>query len=61
MRPDLPGALGDFVGKLVNRPAMRKKALPKGIGESLSAHCVEEFSNLADVLPELYAQFGPAA
>ena len=58
MRPDLPGALGDFVGKLVNRPLIRKQALPKGVGESLSMHCVEEFSNLADILPELYAQFG---
>jgi hypothetical protein len=58
MRPDLPGGLGDFVGKVVNRPAFRKLAMPKGVGESLSLHCVEEFSNLAEILPGLYAQFG---
>ncbi|CAB4874812.1 MAG: hypothetical protein F2799_04760 [Actinobacteria bacterium] len=53
MRPDLPGSLGDLVGKLLNRPVIRKLAMPKGVGQSLSVHCVEEFSNLAELLPEL--------
>ena len=60
MRPDLPSGLGDVVGKLINRPVMRKLAMPKGVGESLSLHCVEEFSNLAEILPELYTEFAPA-
>jgi hypothetical protein len=57
MRPDLPGALGDLAGKLINRPFFRRRALPKGIAEGLSLHCTEEYTHLAEILPELYAQF----
>ena len=60
MRPDLPGAVGDLVGTLINRPVVRKLALPKGVGESLATHCVEEFNHLAVILPELFGQFGPS-
>ncbi|MBU6338083.1 MAG: hypothetical protein KGR19_09785 [Acidobacteria bacterium] len=58
VRPDLPGALGDLAGSLLNRAAVRRRALPADLGPSLSRHCVEEFSNLAEILPGLYERFG---
>ena len=61
VRPDLPGALGDAAGRLLNRPAVRRRALPADLGPSLSRHCVEEFSNLAEILPGLFAEYGPHA
>ena len=57
IRPDLPGALGDLAGKLVNRPFVRRKIMPEGLPQPLARHCAEEYTNLAAILPELHAKF----
>jgi hypothetical protein len=49
-----PGAL------VLNRPLVRRAALPTGLPRALAQHCAEEFANLAALLPELYARFGAA-
>ena len=38
-------------------PLLPARGLPRG----LAAHCAEEYTNLAALLPELYGRFGPAA
>jgi len=47
-----PGAL------LLNRPWVRRIALPAGLPKSLAMHCAEEYANLGTLLPELYQRFG---
>jgi hypothetical protein len=53
------GPLGAIGGKLLNRPSVRRRALPKRLPHALATHCAEEYANLGALLPELYAQFGP--
>jgi hypothetical protein len=55
------GPLGTVAGRLLNRPAVRSRALPKGVARALARHCAEEYANLAALLPELYGRFGPQA
>jgi phloretin hydrolase len=54
------GPLGDIGGPLLNRPGVRRRALPKGLPRALARHCAEEYANLAAILPELYGSFGPS-
>jgi len=58
LRPDLPGALGSAGARLINRPVVRRRALPRGLPQALARHCAEEYSNLAALLPELHARWG---
>jgi hypothetical protein len=58
LRPDLPGALGAAGARLLNRPAVRRRALPAGLPQALARHCAEEYANLAALLPELHARWG---
>lgn len=60
LRPYLPGPLAGAAGWALNRPVVRRRALPADIPRALATHCAEEFANLAALLPELYAEFGPA-
>lgn len=53
-----PGPLGE---RLLNRPAVRARALPRGLPRALARHCAEEYANLAALLGELYGRFGPQA
>jgi len=55
IRPYLPGRLGDLGAAALNRRAVRDLALPKGVAPALARHCAEEYSNLARILPEVYA------
>jgi len=57
MRPYGPaGALGE---RLLNNGRVRRAALPARLPHALATHCAEEYANLAALLPELYARFGP--
>ncbi len=60
IRPHLPGALADPAAALLNRRAVRRLALPRGLAPALALHCAEEYANLAVLLPELHARFGSA-
>jgi len=61
LRPYLPGALAGAAGWAIDRPAVRRRALPEGLPRLLARHCAEEYANLATLLPELYRSFGPGA
>ena len=36
LRPDLPGALGAAGARLINRPVVRRRALPRGLPQALA-------------------------
>ena len=57
LRPDLPGVLGAAGARLINRPLVRRRALPAGLPRQLALHCAEEYANLAEILPELHARY----
>jgi hypothetical protein len=57
MRPDLPGPLGDVAGWLVNRPPARRRLLQNELPQALALHCAQEYTNLAELLPDLYSRF----
>ncbi len=59
LRPYAPGPLADLGERLLNRPPVRRRALPARAPRVLARHCAEEYANLATLLPELYARFGP--
>jgi phloretin hydrolase len=60
IRPYLPVPLADPAAALLNRRAVRDLTLPHGLAPGLARHCAEEYANLAALLPELHARFGPA-
>lgn len=43
-----------FFGWLLNKPAVKKRVIPKKIGKNMFHHCAQEYHNLAELLPELY-------
>jgi hypothetical protein len=53
------GVLGTPGERLLNNRVVRRAALPARLPHALAMHCAEEFANLATLLPELYARFGP--
>lgn len=53
------GMLGAPGERLLNNRLVRRATLPAGLPRALATHCAEEFANLATLLPELYARFGP--
>ncbi len=57
LRPYAPGVIAGPVAALLNRPAVRRALLPKGVAPGLARHCAEEYANLGALLPELHAQF----
>ncbi len=61
LRPYLPGALAGAGGWALNRPAVRRWALPPAMPKLLARHCAEEYANLATLLPEVHRRFGPGA
>lgn len=61
IRPYLPAPLAAPVALALNNRLVRRLSLPAGLPRSLAAHCAEEYTNLAALLPELYGRFGPAA
>jgi hypothetical protein len=53
------GPLGGLGERLLNNRLVRGATLPAGLPRALANHCAEEYANLASLLPELYARFGP--
>lgn len=58
IRPYLPAPLAAPAASLLNRPALRRRLLPRDVAPALALHCAAEFANLAALLPELYGSFG---
>jgi len=58
--PRLPESIG-WLGRAIHGPLnsrlVRKLALPKDLPQALDRHCVEEYTNLAVILPPLYREF----
>lgn len=57
IRPYLPLPLATPAAALLNRRRFRDLALPDGLAPALARHCAEEYANLAELLPELYASY----
>jgi phloretin hydrolase len=57
IRPYLPDPPATLAARLLNRRAVRERALPRGLPEALARHCAEEYANLAALLPELHARY----
>jgi hypothetical protein len=57
IRPYAPAALAAPFGRILNRPAVRRRMLPSGAPPALARHCAEEYANLATLLPELYERY----
>ncbi|HEY7934001.1 MAG TPA: hypothetical protein VID48_09260 [Solirubrobacteraceae bacterium] len=51
------GPLGAAGERVLNRPLVRRLALPGRLPRALATHCAQEYSNLASLLPELYRRF----
>ena len=51
------GPAGGLLEGLLNRPGVRRRMLPASVPAALARHCVEEYANLAALLPELYERF----
>lgn len=52
------GLLGTPGALLLNNRFLRRASLPAKLPRALATHCAEEYTNLAALLPELYARFG---
>jgi hypothetical protein len=61
VRPYAPDPIANAVAKVLNRPAVRRRLIPAKVVQGLARHCAEEYTNLAAILPELYAQYGSEA
>ncbi len=60
LRPDLPGIAGDLAGKLLDRPPVRRLALPERLPGALADHCAREYSRLSAILPALHERYAGA-
>lgn len=56
IRPFGPAPLGTAGAALLNRPAVRRRAIPAAAPRALARHCAEEYANLAAFLPGLHAR-----
>ncbi len=61
IRPYAPEPLARLGERLLNRPAVRRRMVPRAVMPALGRHCAEEYSNLAALLPDLHARFAAAA
>ncbi len=61
LRPYAPAPIAALGERLLNRRAVRVRALPRRLPRALARHCAEEYANLAALLPELHAQFAARA
>ncbi|MFT4049848.1 MAG: hypothetical protein QM648_08420 [Solirubrobacterales bacterium] len=61
LRPYMPQAIAGPAARLINRPSVRKRLIPRGAPAALANHCAEEYTNLAGFLPALFAQERSAA
>jgi len=57
VRPYVPEPLAGVAARVLNRPAVRRRLVPRDVPPALARHCAEEYANLAALLPELYGQY----
>ncbi|MCS7144904.1 MAG: hypothetical protein NZ879_07790 [Archaeoglobaceae archaeon] len=55
-RIEAEGFLGKILTKLLNKPLVKRRIIPKGIGKHMFHHCAQEYHNLAEILPEIYEE-----
>jgi hypothetical protein len=55
------GVAGPLGERLLNNRTVRGRMLPPRLPRALARHCLEEYANLASLLPELHSRFGPPA
>lgn len=58
MRPYLPAPLASAVEPLLNTGFARRRLLPADLPRAVAGHCIEEYANLAELLPDLYGRYG---
>jgi phloretin hydrolase len=61
MRPYAPEPLAALAARILNRPALRRRLVPRAVPPALARHCAEEYANLGALLPELYEQYAQPA
>ncbi|MDW3647376.1 MAG: hypothetical protein R8P61_09950 [Bacteroidia bacterium] len=52
----MSGFAQNFLNSILNSGFVKRKLLPKELGSSMFHHCSQEYHNLAEILPELYAE-----
>lgn len=57
MRPYLPAPIAAPLEPLLNTRAVRTRLLPDDLPRAVANHCIEEYANLAELLPELHARY----
>ena len=57
MRPYLPAPIAAPLVPLLNTKAVRERLLPDGLPQAVASHCIEEYANLAELLPELHQRY----
>lgn len=56
IRPFGPRPLAAAGAAVLDRPAVRRRAIPAAVPRALARHCAEEYANLAAFLPGLHAR-----
>lgn len=46
-----------ILNQLVNKKIIKKRIISREIGQTYCMHCAQEYSNLAEILPELYSTY----
>lgn len=54
IRPFGPSPLATACQALLDRPGVRRRAIPAAAAPALARHCAEEYANLASFLPGIY-------
>ena len=49
---------GSLVNRLANTGFIRKMVIPRRTPYQMARHCAQEYNNLAQILPDLYREFG---
>ena len=55
----MSGFAKGLLNTILNRPSVKRKLIPKGVGKAMFYHCSQEYHNLADILPQVYQEEGP--
>jgi hypothetical protein len=58
MRPYLPGPLAAAAEPVLNTRFARRRLLPPNLPRAVARHCIEEYANLAELLPDLHQRYG---
>ncbi|MEM0202590.1 MAG: hypothetical protein QXO16_03175 [Archaeoglobaceae archaeon] len=55
-RLEVEGFGGRALAWLLNKSAVKRKIIPRGIGRHMFHHCAQEYHNLSELLPEVYKE-----